>query len=181
MKKKIKISTLIIIIALILALLASVTIGYMYLTKTGPFQQPSPKTPNQTQVDEEEVTDPLTQNVIDYNHLKPQQPDTPEKQYPRKLELTKFVIHSNGKVQIGAYTKEIDKIKKAKKTKDFPVCKLILNGKPYAESKTFRYPDSIVCKDFFIQFNDVKKDNQFQVFITAPDYEDRYVGEFKTH
>lgn len=162
----------IIIIISIIVMLAGATIALAYFQQLGPFR-PTPQ-PTQPIKPTEPITDPINQNVLDYQlEEKPApQASDPNDGYPRQLVLNQFNRLPNGNVEIKIHTD-------IKNTSDKKAsCRLVLNGKQYLTEKVELNKQFASCRPLIVHESDIRTGtNSYEVFYQASDYKDRYAGE----
>ena len=158
-----------VIIITTIVMLAGTAIALVYFQQLGPFR-PTPQPAKPT----EPITDPINQNVLDYQlEEKPApQASDPNDGYPRQLVLNQFNRLSNGNVEIKIHTD-------IKNTSDKKAsCRLILNGKQYLTEKVELNKQFASCRPLIVHESDIRTGtNSYEVFYQASDYKDRYAGE----
>ena len=158
-----------VIIITTIVMLAGTAMALVYFQQLGPFR-PTPQPTKPT----EPITDPINQNVLDYQlEEKPApQASDPNDGYPRQLVLNQFNRLSNGNVEIKIHTD-------IKNTSDKKAsCRLVLNGKQYLTEKVELNKQFASCRPLIVHESDIRTGtNSYEVFYQASDYKDRYAGE----
>ena len=161
-----------VIIITTIVMLAGTAVALAYFQQLGPFR-PIPQ-PTQPTKSTEPITDPINQNVLDYQlEEKPApQASDPNDGYPRQLVLNQFNRLPNGNVEIKIHTD-------IKNTSDKKAsCRLVLNGKQYLTEKVELNKQFASCQPLIVHESDIRTGtNSYEVFYQASDYKDRYAGE----